>query len=408
MSAAPLPINEEERLSALDEYHILDTSPEKDYDNIVKLVTAICGTPIALVSLVDKERQWFKAKLGIDAPETHRDLAFCSHAILEPTEPFIVGDAHKDPRFADNELVTGPPNIRFYAGCPLVSHQGLSLGTLCTIDIIPRKLTPDQIEALKVLATNVVTLMELRKTLHEREELNKKLISSNQELEHFAHMAAHDLKAPLRAISIRSAWLEEEIEKNLSNEAQIHIRSIQSRLNRMQKLIDDLLNYTRANNHYISENTLNAAQLLDDIINLQHINDDTVIDVDEKLREINLPELPSFHVFQNLISNALKHHDKAKKRISITVSQEHNSYMFYVKDDGPGIPQEHQEKIFDAFVRLQSQDKVEGSGLGLAMIKKLLEKIKGTISIQSSPNAGATFIVTVPLASLAPQTRKAS
>ena len=176
MPAASPPRNEIERLKALRSYNILDTLPETEFDNIVKLASSICNTPIALVSLVDENRQWFKAKTGLEANETHRDLAFCAHAILNPNEPLIVEDATQDKRFSDNDLVTGQPEIRFYAGYPLNSPSGHSLGTLCAIDTQPRKISEEQKNTLKTLASHVVHLLELKKSrddlLLERERLS--------------------------------------------------------------------------------------------------------------------------------------------------------------------------------------------------------------------------------------------
>ncbi len=164
MPAASKPDNEQVRLKVLNSYNVLDTLAEEEFDNIVKLASSICQTPIALVSFVDEGRQWFKAKVGLEASETSRDVAFCAHAILDSKEPLIVEDATKDERFADNALVTGQPEIRFYAGQPLIAPTGEALGTLCAIDTKPRKLSEEQKSALTVLGAQTVQLLELKKS----------------------------------------------------------------------------------------------------------------------------------------------------------------------------------------------------------------------------------------------------
>ncbi|MBC5991430.1 response regulator [Pontibacter cellulosilyticus] len=174
---APVPENESERLDALLHYDILDTTPEEELDAITKLASHICQTPIALISILDGKRQWFKSKIGLDISETGREISFCRYAIMNK-EGLEVPNALKDERFKDNPLVTGKPDIRFYAGVPLENPEGLNMGTLCVIDSVPRTLTPEQREALKVLSKQVMMHFELRKQnqllKREQESLKKK------------------------------------------------------------------------------------------------------------------------------------------------------------------------------------------------------------------------------------------
>ena len=171
----PIPENEEARLLTLQSYHILDTPSEQEYDDIALLASQICGTPIATISLVDGERQWFKAKIGLDIQETPRDIAFCAYAIQSPAKTLVIGDALKDSRFINNPLVTSDPNIRFYAGAPLVTPDNFIIGTLCVIDCEPRELTAKQIESLQALARQVTMKLELRRLSLLLQEANKDL-----------------------------------------------------------------------------------------------------------------------------------------------------------------------------------------------------------------------------------------
>lgn len=159
---APTPKNEKKRLEVLWQYEVLDTVPEKVFDDLTELAAHICEAPIALITLVDEKRQWFKSKLGISASETSRDISFCGHAIAQ-NKLFIVPDAASDARFSKNPLVTDDPQIRFYAGAPLITRDGQALGTLCVIDKVPRTLRPDQKRALEILSRHVMTQLELRR-----------------------------------------------------------------------------------------------------------------------------------------------------------------------------------------------------------------------------------------------------
>jgi GAF domain-containing protein len=197
---APIPPNEKTRLKVLWQYEVLDTVPEEVFDDLTELAARICEAPIALISLVDEKRQWFKSKVGTSVNQTSRDVSFCAHAINQ-TELFIVPDATLDTRFAANPLVTSDPKIRFYAGAPLITPDGHALGTLCVIDKVPRELRPQQQQALRILARHVVTQLELRRRSRELGDVRLESARLKGELE----KARADLAATYRQPAPRKA-----------------------------------------------------------------------------------------------------------------------------------------------------------------------------------------------------------
>jgi GAF domain-containing protein len=195
--SASVPPNETKRLNVLWQYEVLDTVPEEVFDDLTDLAAHICETPIALISLVDEDRQWFKSRLGLSLSETSRDISFCAHAITTDGL-LIVPDATKDKRFKDNPLVTGGQKIRFYAGAPLITPDGHALGTLCVLDKKPRALRSEQQQALRVLAHHVMTQLELRR--HARELAQ-------------AHANGHQIKAELARARAEITRLRRELDQ---------------------------------------------------------------------------------------------------------------------------------------------------------------------------------------------------
>jgi GAF domain-containing protein len=185
------PANEQERLAALRGYEILDTEPEAGFDDLTLLASYVCQTPVALISLVDADRQWFKSKVGVSMTETSRDIAFCASAILQP-DVFIVPDTREDERFSQNPLVLSEPKVRFYAGATLMT-DGHALGTLCVVDRVPRELSAEQLEALKALSRQVLAQLELRRNLVRLEQSLKARDRAEAEKER----TLRDLKAAL-------------------------------------------------------------------------------------------------------------------------------------------------------------------------------------------------------------------
>lgn len=202
MPIEPIPVDEDARLEALERYCILDTPFEQNYDDITRLAMEICDTPAAMITLVDRERQWFKSAIGVGARVTPRPGGFCAHALIEPGT-LIIEDTLTDPRFQQHAMVVGEPHIRFYAGAPLVAPSGHVLGTVCVFDTKPRGLSSRQVAALKALARQVMTQLELRLQLRENARVagHLKTVEKLAAVGRLASAVAHEINNPLQAMS---------------------------------------------------------------------------------------------------------------------------------------------------------------------------------------------------------------
>ncbi|MEQ8420193.1 MAG: ATP-binding protein [Arenibacter algicola] len=376
-------------------YSILDTLPESDYDNITKIAAEICGTPISLISLIDDKRQWFKSHHGLDATETPKEYAFCGHAINTPNDVFIVQDARKDERFHDNPLVTGDPHVIFYAGVPLVSEAGLPLGTLCVIDHKPNLLSQSQISSLSALTNQVINLLELRKSKHQLERTIMELEEKNEGLERFAVVAAHDLKTPLINISSLAQLFQNQYKDILDSEGLEMLEMIIGSSGNLIGLIDGLLQYSKSESLLREgKSDIELQMLRTDLEGLFNYDHQLKLVLKSDLTKIKAHKTALHQILINLITNAIKYHDKETVEIELGVSESDTHFLFYVKDNGPGIETIHQERIFKIFEKLAATDKfgVRGNGIGLATVKKIVEKLGGAIRVESDLGKGAKFI----------------
>lgn len=390
--------NEDERIKLLDSYSILDTLPELDYDNLTVIAAAICGTPISLITFIDEERQWFKSRHGIDVSETSRDYSFCAHAINDPNNVLIIEDSRKDIRFFDNPAVSGNPNIIFYAGVPLINEMGLPLGTLCVIDHKPKTLSENQIRSLKALSDQIMKLLELRLKSIELEKVIVKLEKKNQELEIFAHIAAHDLKSPLANVSGLAEVFIETYGSIIDAEGQEIMQLIINSANKLRQMIDGLLDYSKTDKMIIENRTeVNLKILNNEISNLFIFQNNCSITFISNLISIKTNKTALEQILINLVANAIKYNDKEIAVIEIEILEEDKFYKIVVSDNGPGILKEDYETIFEIFKVVSAEDRYgqKGNGIGLATVKKIVEDLGGTIYVKSEIGKGSKFIFTL-------------
>jgi len=319
MSAA-----ESERLAALRRSRILDTRPEQGFDDLALLASQICGTPMALFTLVDEDRQWFKARIGISAPETPRGVSFCAHAI-ERSGLFVIPDTLQDRRFRDNPFVVGGPQIRFYAGAPLITPDGHALGTLCVADRTPRTLTPDQIEALVALKRQVEMQLELRRNLIDLE---------------------HALEARDRAEDAKTALIDQ-------------LRSALASLNRLASLLPLCSNCSL--NMTISADPAAIPTVIDGVVHL--------------LTGKQWPESEVMRVelaLQEALANAIRHgcRDDSSKQVQCLVTVDGtNEVTIVVRDPGTG---------FDPAALpnpLAAENLLKSGGRGVFLINELMDEV---------------------------------
>ena len=390
MLFARIPDNESDRQANLDLYEILDTFPEEAFDAITSIAAHICGTPIALISLIDKDRQWFKSHHGLSVSETPRDFAFCAHAILEPDQLFVVEDAQLDNRFFDNPLSTGDPNVIFYAGAPLVSSEGFPLGTLCVIDNKPHTLNSDQRKALADLSSQVIAQMELRRNL-------KELKSKNEELSRYAHLISHDLRSPMQSIYQLSKIIAKESEGNLSEKAEKAMGQLQKKALQSQELVDGILKHSLAGEHSYAPERIQVVEFVNDLIDFCSPPGDIQLIPEVTVTEIVCDPTILHQILQNLISNAIKYNDKDLGVVRIAVNASDSELTFEVIDNGPGIPEKFHERIFGMFQTLSYADRFgnKGTGIGLHTVKNLVVLLGGLITIESKEGEGSNFKVTI-------------
>lgn len=396
---APTPDNESERLNALQRYDILDTPREGEFDEIVELSAHICRAPISVINLIDEGRQWFKAEVGLGVRQTPLETSFCAHALLQPGL-FVVPDMTEDQRFACNPLVTDEPFLRFYAGALLETPDGYPIGTLCVLDSEPRRLDDHQRAALKTLASHVMNLFELRRTMDAQVELAARLERTVSEYRRLHAMVSHDLRTPLSSVMLVAQQLTLTSDDGATLAA---AERIQRAVEAMTHLIGDLdevldaetemmnLEVSRCRANELVEGTLAVMESV-----AKRAGVALTVQIQGGLPPVQCDVRRIAQILTNIIGNAVKFSSPGDT-VQISAKAAQGEVRFEVRDRGPGISEVEQSEVFEPMWRSPSAQE-EGTGMGLAIARNLVELHGGKIGVESTLGRGSTFWFTLPFA----------
>lgn len=379
---AATPPNEAARLAALRAYAILDTADEGAFDDITRIAAMVCGTPIAVVNLIDAERQWFKSEIGLGVRETPLDPSICAHAILQD-DLFVIPDTRLDARFQGNPLVTGDPHLRFYAGAPLLTPDGHALGTVCVLDTEPRSLSEAQLGALKALARQSMAQLELRKALARSER-------AHAFRDQLLAIVGHDLKAPLRS----AGYAIERAKSDCPPAAQARLDAAKGALAQIDRDLNKLLVLATSDESKGGPKleTFALAEVLDPLVatwRAAALRKGLTLDyVRPRLMIESQRELMST-IIGNLLNNAVKY--TTAGRILVGVRRQPGSYSIDILDSGTGIPADEQDAMFEAF--RQGNASNDGLGLGLWIVSRSASMLGHTVKMTSTPGRGTCFRV---------------
>ena len=394
MFSAQIPYSEAERLEELLRYEVLDTGDEQSLDDLTQLASYICDTSISLISLIDKDRQWFKSRVGLSTTETSRDIAFCSHAILQEGI-FEVPNALEDERFHDNPLVTGDLGIRFYAGSPLITAKGSAIGTLCVIDKSPKKLTDQQRTALNIIAKQVVSQLELR--LH-----NRKLQRMQKEQETMFGVIAHDLRSPFNAILGLSEILQKESMKINPERLALMAESVLTSSQKVYHLLDELLQWARTSMGATSSNSQQqpmASLLRETLIFMQEGLVEKNITLEQVIINSVITESDPAIIktlFRNLLANAIKY-TPIDGTIAINIEKQDQQVLITVTNSGKHIYSDGHFELFENLVHSSPGISGEfGSGFGLSLCGYFVKNLNGKIWVDRDYTEGTTIKVSLP------------
>ena len=395
-------------MAALLEYNILDTPREAAFDRITALAADLFDAPIAVVSLIDTDRQWFKSVIGLDATQTPRAYAFCDHTIRSD-EVMVVPDALLDERFRANPLVLGDPLVRFYAGAPLRLRSGLRLGSLCIIDREPRSALSDvEKRRLQTLAQMVVDEMDLRLTGERLSLARRHAEAATEAKSEFLANMSHELRTPLTSIIGFAGILGASAA--LGDKERGYADKIQSASRNLLAIVNDVLDLAHldAGNHERSTEMVDLLALSTAVMELVAEQAagkglSLVLEASEVLPMALADSARLRQVLLNLLGNAVKFTDAGEVRLSLYPAEEPGSVIVAVRDTGIGIPSDRMDQVFERFVQADNSisRRFGGTGLGLAISRRLLERMDGEITVTSTLGEGSTFRVRVPAAAKA-------
>jgi len=395
----PLIDNEQKRLEALQRYSILDTLPESTFDDATKLISYICGVPIAHISFIDDKRQWFKSEIGIGVSEVPREISFCQYTIME-SEIVEINDTFLNERFKEDPNVTGGFKIRFYVGVPLTTPDGFNIGTLCALDHVVKKLDENQRNALSILAKHIMEHLELRVKNTEL-DIQKNIAEKALETkERFLANISHEIRTPLNAII---GFTDLLAQTNLDVKQRDYISSVQSAGENLFLIINDILDLSKieTGNLTIEQHPFNLIKALKHVYNLLKIKVSKDIEfnlfLDAELPQMIIGDQGRLNqILVNLIGNAIKFTDEGFITIEVKKMEESNEYYslrFSVKDSGIGIPEDKLKIIFDRFTQVEDNiaRRFGGTGLGLNIVKQLVELQGSEIHVKSKEGRGSEF-----------------
>jgi two-component system, NtrC family, sensor kinase len=402
MPAAPIPQNEPSRLATLRRYSLLDSLSEPEFDDACALAATLCGTPVALVSLVDQDRQWFKATLGTDLCETPRSQSFCAYTLAD-AKSLIVPDAPHDPRFADNPLVIGEPYIRFYAGAPIIAPNGDVLGSLCVIDTQPRHLTPQQIAGLEALARQVMALIEARFLLVEQKRTLAALIQSEKlaAVGRLASSMAHEINNPLEAIT-NLLFLSRNYAVN--PEVQQWLEQADLELRRISIIANHSLRFHRQSSNPQEVSCVSLFTPTLDLYEARLRNSQILVEKRKRARQlVECYEGDIRHVLSNLVTNAIDAMPTGgrllvRSREGTDWTTGRSGLFLTIADTGKGIDPATQQRMYEAFFTTKG---INGAGLGLWMSTQIIQRHHGTLNIRSTQHhgkSGTVVVIFLPLA----------